>query len=57
MLKNDSDQTVLVASDVHLGTISAEQEDAFATWLDQAAEAASWIVLNGDIFDFWFEYR
>jgi UDP-2,3-diacylglucosamine hydrolase len=55
--KNDSAQTVLVASDVHLGTIPAEQEDAFATWLDQAAEIASWIVLNGDLFDFWFEYR
>ena len=26
-------------------------------WLDHAAEAASWIILNGDLFDFWFEYR
>lgn len=55
--RNDPTQTVLVASDVHLGTITDEQENAFATWLDQAAEVASWIVLNGDIFDFWFEYR
>jgi len=54
---NDPAETVLIASDVHLGTISGEQEDAFAAWLDQAAEVASWIVLNGDTFDFWFEYR
>ena len=57
MRKLDPAGTVLVASDVHLGTISEEQEDAFATWLDQAAGAAPWIVLNGDLFDFWFEYR
>jgi UDP-2,3-diacylglucosamine hydrolase len=55
--KDDNAGTVLVASDVHLGTISEEQEHAFASWLDQAAAAAPWIVLNGDIFDFWFEYR
>jgi len=27
------------------------------SWLDHAAEEASWIILNGDLFDFWFEYR
>ena len=50
-------ETVLVASDIHLGAISSEQEHAFMVWLQQAAQAASWIVLNGDLFDFWFEYR
>ena len=50
-------QTVLVASDVHLGAISSEQEKAFRTWLRQAAGVASQIVLNGDLFDFWFEYQ
>jgi len=50
-------QTVLVTSDVHLGAISSEQEQAFRAWLEQAAEVASRIVLNGDLFDFWFEYR
>lgn len=57
MQESQPSKTVLVVSDVHLGTIAREQEDAFTVWLDQAAEAASWIVLNGDIFDFWFEYR
>ena len=50
-------RTVLVASDVHLGAIPPEQEEAFMVWLEQAADVASWIVLNGDLFDFWFEYR
>jgi len=53
---NDPSRTVLVASDVHLGSISTEQQQAFMEWLGQAQEAASWIVLNGDLFDFWFEY-
>jgi UDP-2,3-diacylglucosamine hydrolase len=26
-------------------------------WLEHAATEASWIILNGDLFDFWFEYR
>jgi UDP-2,3-diacylglucosamine hydrolase len=53
---NDPAKTVLVASDVHLGSISTEQQEAFLTWLNQARDAASQIILNGDLFDFWFEY-
>ena len=52
-----TNKTVVIASDVHLGAISSEQEEAFRTWLLQAAEIASRIVFNGDLFDFWFEYR
>jgi UDP-2,3-diacylglucosamine hydrolase len=48
---------VLVASDAHLGGAPPQQERAFLSWLDRAGESASWIVLNGDLFDFWFEYR
>jgi UDP-2,3-diacylglucosamine hydrolase len=47
---------VLVASDVHLGATHPDQERAFMAWLDHAAESASWIIVNGDLFDFWFEY-
>jgi UDP-2,3-diacylglucosamine hydrolase len=42
---------------VHWGATRPEQEQAFLSWLDHAAEEASWILLNGDLFDFWFEYR
>jgi len=48
---------VLVASDAHLGGAPPEQERAFLSWLERAGDAASWIILNGDLFDFWFEYR
>ena len=48
---------VLLASDVHLGAIHPRQERAFLTWLRGARESASSLILNGDLFDFWFEYR
>jgi UDP-2,3-diacylglucosamine hydrolase len=48
---------VLLASDVHLGPIRSDRERDFLAWLECAASNASRIVLNGDLFDFWFEYR
>jgi UDP-2,3-diacylglucosamine hydrolase len=48
---------VLLASDVHLGAVRSGRERDFFAWLEQAADVASWIILNGDLFDFWFEYR
>lgn len=51
------DKPVYLASDVHFGAIPRAQERAFLTWLAHAAERASRIVVNGDLFDFWFEYR
>ena len=52
-----SADTVFLASDVHLGAVSRDRERHFVSWLDHAAERAGEIVLNGDLFDFWFEYR
>jgi len=46
-----------VTSDVHLGAVSPSTEQAFHAWLRWAASRASTIVINGDLFDFWFEYR
>jgi UDP-2,3-diacylglucosamine hydrolase len=48
---------VLIASDAHLGGAPPEQERAFHRWLEHAAGVAGEIILNGDLFDFWFEYR
>ena len=42
---------------MHLGSIAPQQTRAFYGWLEAAARDAAWIVLNGDLFDFWFEYR
>lgn len=48
-------------SDIHLGAGSEAEaratEQRFVAWLDCVAEDAETIVLAGDIFDFWFEYR
>lgn len=48
---------VLLASDAHLGAAPLTQERAFTAWLEHAGETASAIILNGDVFDFWFEYH
>jgi UDP-2,3-diacylglucosamine hydrolase len=52
-----SSKPVLVASDAHLGAVPEEQEKAFLTWLASTPDFASHVILNGDVFDFWFEYR
>lgn len=48
---------VLLASDIHFGAAPPAHEAAFLEWLDYAAVESSAIVVNGDLFDFWFEYR
>lgn len=46
-----------IASDVHLGAVPPEVETAFIGWLEFVAGRSRHVVLNGDLFDFWFEYR
>ena len=48
---------VYLTSDVHLGGVPVETEASFHRWLRHAAGEAEQIVINGDLFDFWFEYR
>ncbi|MGD2070324.1 MAG: UDP-2,3-diacylglucosamine diphosphatase [Gemmatimonadota bacterium] len=48
---------VHLASDVHLGAVPRETEIAFVRWLEHSGERADEVVVNGDLFDFWFEYR
>jgi UDP-2,3-diacylglucosamine hydrolase len=52
-----SSSSVYLTSDVHLGAVPPDRVNAFLRWLDHAAERAGTIVINGDLFDFWFEYR
>jgi UDP-2,3-diacylglucosamine hydrolase len=52
-----SGKPILLASDVHLGVVSEATASAFERWLVAAGQTASEVILNGDIFDFWFEYR
>ena len=52
-----SAKPVYIASDQHLGATSVDREQAFVAWLDWVGPRAAQLVLNGDLFDFWFEYR
>ncbi len=47
----------LVVSDAHLGFAAPEVEAAFHRFLDQVPDIAEHLVINGDLFEFWFEYR
>jgi UDP-2,3-diacylglucosamine hydrolase len=51
----DSNGT-LVVSDAHLGAAPPEHEEAFRRFLAGAADRTRDLVINGDLFDFWFEY-
>lgn len=48
---------LLVLSDAHLGATSPEVEEALLGFLDQAPTLGDCLLLNGDVFDFWFAYR
>ena len=52
-----SEKPVYVVSDTHLGAVPAETERAFRGFLDHVASEAQSLLINGDLFDFWFEYR
>lgn len=48
---------VYLVSDIHLGAVPARTAAAFCDWLEHAGARASRVFINGDLFDFWFEYR
>ena len=52
-----SELPVYVVSDIHLGAVPNETERAFRRFLAEVANSASHLLINGDLFDFWFEYR
>ncbi len=46
-----------VLSDVHLGPAPEDAERTLLALLQRARTEAKTVVLNGDVFDFWFEWR
>lgn len=52
---------VYFASDMHLGSPSQgdpmERERRVVSWLKSIREDAAMLILVGDIFDYWFEYK
>lgn len=47
----------LVASDAHLGAVPPDRERRFLAFLAAVPDRADELVLAGDVFDFWFEWR
>jgi UDP-2,3-diacylglucosamine hydrolase len=50
------DAPVYVLADAHLGVAPAEQEALLWSFLDYVAGTESRVVMNGDMFEFWFEW-
>ena len=46
----------LIVSDAHLGAAPPAHEEAFHAFLSGVADRTRDLVINGDLFDFWFEY-
>jgi UDP-2,3-diacylglucosamine hydrolase len=44
-------------SDAHLGAAPSERERDVVAFLEHARRTAGSVVINGDLFDFWFEWR
>ncbi len=47
----------LVLSDAHLGAVPERCERRLAAFLRAAPDRADELIVAGDLFDFWFEYR
>jgi UDP-2,3-diacylglucosamine hydrolase len=47
----------LIISDAHLGAAPAEAERTLVDFFGGAARQARSVVINGDLFDFWFEWK
>jgi len=50
-------QRLLVLSDAHVGATPPEVEESLLAFLERAPTLGDCLLLNGDIFDFWFAYR
>ena len=50
-------ERTIVISDIHLGAIPKDNEEAFLSFLDEVHRWGDGLLINGDLFDFWFEYR
>lgn len=61
LLQPGEKESIYFASDFHLGVPdhaqSLEREKRIVEWLDSISDNAHALVLLGDVFDFWFEYK
>jgi UDP-2,3-diacylglucosamine hydrolase len=47
----------IVVADAHLGQVPRAITKSFHTFLDTVPQPGDQLLINGDLFDFWFEYR
>jgi UDP-2,3-diacylglucosamine hydrolase len=52
-----SAEPVVVVGDAHLGSADPADERAFHSFLEALPSLARRLIIMGDLFDFWFEYR
>jgi UDP-2,3-diacylglucosamine hydrolase len=50
-------QQLVVVGDAHLGAVPGEVEDALLELLDRVPVLGDGLLINGDLFDFWFAWR
>jgi len=50
-------QRLIVVADAHLGAVPASVEEALLHLLDELPKLGDGLLLNGDLFAFWFSYR
>jgi UDP-2,3-diacylglucosamine hydrolase len=52
-----SEKPFYIVSDTHLGAVPRSTETTFRRFLSHVRDHASGLLIGGDLFDFWFEYR
>lgn len=50
-------QQLVIVGDSHLGSVPAEVEAAMLRFLEQVPQLGDALLINGDLFDFWFAWR
>ena len=50
-------QRLVVVSDAHLGSVPRSVEDALLDFLEEVPSLGDGLLVNGDLFGFWFAYR
>ncbi len=48
---------LIILGDAHLGAVPAAIGESLAAFLDAAPDLGDCLLINGDLFDFWFAYR
>lgn len=48
---------LVIVADAHLGAVPASVEDSLLTFLEQVPSLGDALLVNGDLFDFWFAWR